>query len=165
MLPLDCIVSRFLHPGVTDKGNYTMFDMVRPVPMSGFSAAPHFHDFRDTRPPVYGLPLHHTFGASQHRPPAATPTTTDGGNESAWERGLRTAKEMMRKASKRKEQDIDFEDKKMNLSLSQEELEKDNYYIRDRGPNEVNASAFNVINKTMKNHSGPPKAKKKKKKN
>lgn len=107
-----------------------MFDMVRPVP------TPHFNEFRDTRPPAYGLPLpHSTFGASHVRPPVVT--TTDGGNESAWERGLRTAKEMMRKASKRKEQDIDFEDKKMNLSLSQEELEKDNYYFRDRGTNEV----------------------------
>lgn len=107
-----------------------MFDMVRPVP------APHFNEFRDARPPTYGLPPHHSFGATPYaRPPVAT--TTEAGNESAWERGLRTAKEMMRKASKRKEQDIDFEDKKMNLSLSQEELEKDNYYIRDRGPNEV----------------------------
>lgn len=122
-----------------------MFDMVRPVPMSqsGFPAAPHFHEFRDARPPVYGLPPHHhTFGAPPHvRPPVAA-TTTDSGNESAWERGLRTAKEMMRKASKRKEQDIDFEDKKMNLSLTQEELEKDNYYIRDRGPNEVTLLHF-----------------------
>lgn len=25
---------RFLHPGVTDKGNYTMFDMIRPVPVT-----------------------------------------------------------------------------------------------------------------------------------
>ena len=25
---------RFLHPGVTDKGNYTMFDMVRPIPVA-----------------------------------------------------------------------------------------------------------------------------------
>lgn len=61
------------------------------------------------------------------RPPIAEPLT-----ESAWERGLRTAKEMIRKASKRKEQDIDFDDKKMNLSLTQDELEKDNYYTRDR---------------------------------
>jgi nuclear protein NHN1 len=34
MLLLYC--SRFVHPGVTDKGNYTMFDMVRPlVPVNG----------------------------------------------------------------------------------------------------------------------------------
>ena len=55
--------------------------------------------------------------------------------ESAWERGLRTAKEMLRKSMKRKEQDIDFEEKKMNLSLAQEELDKENgYYIRAPSP-------------------------------
>lgn len=55
--------------------------------------------------------------------------------ESAWERGLRTAKEMMRKSIKRKEQDIDFEEKKMNLSLAQEELDKENgYYAKAPSP-------------------------------
>lgn len=55
--------------------------------------------------------------------------------ESAWERGLRTAKEMLRKSIKRKEQDIDFEEKKMNLSLTQEELDKENgYYGRAPTP-------------------------------
>lgn len=55
--------------------------------------------------------------------------------ESAWERGLRTAKEMLRKSIKRKEQDIDFEEKKMNLSLTQEELDKENgYYARAPSP-------------------------------
>lgn len=53
---------RFLHPGVTDKGNYNMFDVVRGVPASGsYPTAP----ARDVAPP-----------------------------ESAWERGLRTAKEV-----------------------------------------------------------------------
>lgn len=28
-------LSRFLHPGVTDKGNYSMFEMVRPIPPPG----------------------------------------------------------------------------------------------------------------------------------
>ena len=50
----------------------------------------------------------------------------------------------MRKANKRKEQDMDFEDKKMNLSLSQEELEKDNYYTRDKASPEV--SIFSLLN-------------------
>jgi nuclear protein NHN1 len=55
--------------------------------------------------------------------------------ESAWERGLRTAKEMLRKSIKRKEQDIDFEEKKMNLSLAQEEFDKENgYYGRVASP-------------------------------
>lgn len=76
---------RFLHPGVTDKGNYNMFDVVRGVPASGcYPPAP----TRDTAPP-----------------------------ESAWERGLRTAKEMLRIANKRKEQDMDFEEKKLHLSV------------------------------------------------
>ncbi|XP_028170823.1 neurofilament heavy polypeptide-like isoform X10 [Ostrinia furnacalis] len=76
---------RFLHPGVTDKGNYNMFDVVRGVPASGpYPAAPP----RDVAPP-----------------------------ESAWERGLRTAKEMLRIANKRKEQDMDFEEKKLHLSV------------------------------------------------
>lgn len=80
-------------------------------------------------------PMHGNFAGNpnmpQQRPPVAEPIV-----ESAWERGLRTAKEMMRKANKRKEQDMDFEDKKMNLSASQDELEKDaaNYYIRERSP-------------------------------
>ncbi|XP_039755921.1 zinc finger CCCH domain-containing protein 18 isoform X1 [Pararge aegeria] len=74
---------RFLHPGVTDKGNYNMFDVVRGVPPTGPFPAP-----RDTAPP-----------------------------ESAWERGLRTAKEMLRIANKRKEQDMDFEEKKLHLSV------------------------------------------------
>ncbi|KAJ8716049.1 hypothetical protein PYW08_013334 [Mythimna loreyi] len=76
---------RFLHPGVTDKGNYNMFDVVRGVPAGGpYPAAP----VRDVAPP-----------------------------ESAWERGLRTAKEMLRIANKRKEQDMDFEEKKLHLSV------------------------------------------------
>ncbi|XP_059053706.1 zinc finger CCCH domain-containing protein 18 [Achroia grisella] len=75
---------RFLHPGVTDKGNYNMFDVVRGVPAS----APYTAPPRDVAPP-----------------------------ESAWERGLRTAKEMLRIANKRKEQDMDFEEKKLHLSV------------------------------------------------
>uniref|UniRef100_A0A2A4K260 C3H1-type domain-containing protein n=1 Tax=Heliothis virescens TaxID=7102 RepID=A0A2A4K260_HELVI len=75
---------RFLHPGVTDKGNYNMFDVVRGVPAAGAYPAP----ARDAAPP-----------------------------ESAWERGLRTAKEMLRIANKRKEQDMDFEEKKLHLSV------------------------------------------------
>lgn len=83
-----------------------MFEMIRPV-VPG--------EFRDERG-AYGRP----------EPPPV---------ESAWERGLRTAKEMLRKSMKRKEQDIDFEEKKMNLSLAQEELDKENgYYARAPSP-------------------------------
>lgn len=138
---------RFLHPGVTDKGNYTMFDLVRPVPLqpsgsavgnraSNFSLhGADFHDYRNERPALHhrSSSLHHntTVYPSNHetrKVPLDGPVVV----ESAWERGLRTAKEMMRKANKRKEQDMDFEDKKMNLTLSPDELEKDPYYLKDR---------------------------------
>lgn len=84
-----------------------MFEMIRPVVPGEYG--------RDDRA-LYGRP----------EPPPV---------ESAWERGLRTAKEMLRKSIKRKEQDIDFEEKKMNLSLAQEELDKENgYYARVPSP-------------------------------
>lgn len=132
---------RFLHPGVTDKGNYIMFDVIRPVPLphvGPYAGPPGFHDYRNDRPPIHhGAPAahHHAFGGIAPHASAARPPLIE--TESAWERGLRTAKEMMRKANKRKEQDMDFEDKKMNLSASQDELEKDNYYIRDRASPDV----------------------------
>lgn len=133
---------RFLHPGVTDKGNYTMFDMIRPVPVNahgppygpgGIVPSYHHGDFRGERPP----PMHPMHGGGGGGPPPQARPMPEPVVESAWERGLRTAKEMMRKANKRKEQDMDFEDKKMNLSASQDELERDNYYIRERSPPEV----------------------------
>ena len=40
-------------------------------------------------------------------------------HESAWERGLRQAKEMRRRSSKRKETDVEYEEKKASLSLTQ----------------------------------------------
>lgn len=41
----------------------------------------------------------------------------------------------MRKSSKRKETDMDFEEKKMNLSIGQEEMDKENdYYTRVAAP-------------------------------
>ncbi|XP_067638139.1 zinc finger CCCH domain-containing protein 18 [Eurosta solidaginis] len=136
---------RFLHPGVTDKGNYTMFDLVRPVPVTqtgpvaarppNYAAHPiDFHEFRTERPVIHhrlGIPSTPSVFGAHHDPRAAV---ADGPVviESAWERGLRTAKEMMRKANKRKEQDMDFEDKKMNLTLSPDEIEKDAYYLKER---------------------------------
>lgn len=116
---------RFVHPGVTDKGNYTMFDMVRPlVPVNGPPVYPPV-DYRSPyeKPLPMGVPYQ---GPRKEEAPVF---------ESAWERGLRQAKEMMRKSTKRKETDMDFEEKKMNLSLGQEELDKENdYYTRPASP-------------------------------
>lgn len=154
---------RFLHPGVTDKGNYTMFDMVRPMAYPPHASTPHDYRPHIERPnmvrplPGYGAPPH-------------TPKIEELPTESAWERGLRHAKEvrsysseltifscaifssnvcllmfylcllvflaqMMRKANKRKESDMDFEEKKMNLSLGQDELDREaGYYVRAASP-------------------------------
>lgn len=124
---------RFLHPGTTDKGNYTMFDMVRPIPVpQAAPIIPPAYDYRNDRPPIHHMPPHAAYGHPR------VPPVVD--SESAWERGLRTAKEMMRKANKRKEQDIDFDEKKMNLSGPPDEIEKDPYYVR--GSPEVSLQTF-----------------------
>ncbi|GLH08432.1 Uncharacterized protein GBIM_13673 [Gryllus bimaculatus] len=116
---------RFVHPGVTDKGNYTMFDVVRPLlPVNGHPV----YQPADYRVPYEKLP---SMAMQYHSPVKEEPLIF----ESAWERGLRQAKEMMRKSNQRKETDMDFEEKKMNLSLGQEELDKENdYYIRSASP-------------------------------
>lgn len=112
---------RFLHPGTTDKGNYTMFDMVRPTPQPAPPMMMPSYDYRTERPPLHHLP--------PHAPGYGRPMIPPAESETAWERGLRTAKEMMRKASKRKEQDMDFDEKKMNLSGPPDvEVERDPYY-------------------------------------
>ncbi|XP_054287233.1 zinc finger CCCH domain-containing protein 18-like isoform X1 [Macrosteles quadrilineatus] len=125
---------RFVHPGVTDKGNYTMFEMVRPLvpvnngppPIYGPPMDPYRPIDRPVipmGPPVYQQPI-----ISRKEEPVPVV-------ESAWERGLRQAKEMLRKSSKRKETEVDFEEKKMNLSLGQDDLDKENdYYTRPASP-------------------------------
>lgn len=132
---------RFLHPGTTDKGNYTMFDLVRPIPVpqNNMEMMPSY-DYRTERPPIHHPPHipPHYVGEGPTRPP---PPSND--NESAWERGLRTAKEMLRKANKRKEQDMDFDEKKMNLSGPQDEIERDPYYVR--GSPDVSCTLFLLI--------------------
>lgn len=131
---------RFLHPGTTDKGNYTMFDMVRPIPVPQAAPIPPAYDYRNDRPPIHHMPPHAAYGHPRVPPVAES--------ETAWERGLRTAKEMMRKASKRKEQDIDFDEKKMNLSGPPDEVEKDPYYVR--GSPEVSCATFLINLQIMK---------------
>lgn len=94
---------KFLHPGVNDTGNYS------------------FLEYQD--------PTAKAFQAGQSRADgegggdASEPIKT----ETAWERGLRHAKEMKEKALRRKQMEKDqFEDKKMNLSLKEFENEDDN---------------------------------------
>ncbi|KAG8225534.1 hypothetical protein J437_LFUL006073 [Ladona fulva] len=132
---------RFVHPGVTDKGNYSMFELPRALlPVNGPPV--YSPDYRSTYEKPF-QPKLKRFNVSLQPVPAvpfAAPRKEEivPVFESAWERGLRHAKEMMRKATKRKEMDIDFEEKKMNLSLGQEELDKENdYYTRPASPIQV----------------------------
>lgn len=100
---------KFLHPGVNDTGNYS------------------FLEFQDPNAKVY---------QQQSNPTEAVdkPAEVSGENgqeavvtESAWERGLRHAREMKEKAKLRKLAEKDqFDDKKMNLSLKEFENEKEN---------------------------------------
>jgi len=103
---------RFLHPGVLDKGNYSMFAAPRPIlPGEPEDAEP----VRKEETVMIAPPV-----------PAY---------ESAWERGLRQAKEMRRRSSKRREMDVEYEEKKTSQSLTQVELDKENdYYMRPASP-------------------------------
>lgn len=112
---------RFLHPGVADKGNYSMFEMVRPIPPPGGLPFYPPDPYRThERPLIPGVPIPPI--KKEDVPPV----------ESAWERGLRQAKEILKKSNKKKETDIDFEEKKMNLTSNQEEVEKENDYYAQR---------------------------------
>ncbi|XP_065571129.1 zinc finger CCCH domain-containing protein 18-like [Artemia franciscana] len=107
---------RFLHPGVSDKGNYSMFSTtVKPVAVPGSKPlsemAPVWEDAMPPPPPV--IPV----------------------EESPWEKAMREAKERLKKAHIRRETDEEFEEKKFNLGLGDLELEKEaDYYARVPSP-------------------------------
>lgn len=106
---------RFLHPGVLDKGNYSMFAAPRPILPGEPEKEPDSKDGPEPEPVMMRPP-----------PPAY---------ETAWERGLRQAKEMRRRSHKRREMDVEYEEKKASLSLTQIELDKENdYYTRPASP-------------------------------
>ncbi|KAL8589999.1 hypothetical protein ACOMHN_007024 [Nucella lapillus] len=101
---------RFLHPGINDKGNYQMIELPgqRWNGPGGGGGAPWGQE-----PPEEPVDI--------PPPPEAPPV------ESAWERGLRHAKEQIKKASQRKEQESNFEEKRLNLSVDEErEMNKEN---------------------------------------
>ncbi|CAF1572964.1 unnamed protein product, partial [Adineta ricciae] len=58
-------------------------------------------------------------------PPIGIPLIQSGGAESAWERGLRSAKTLREQSMRRKQQDKDFIDKKFNLSIRNAVDERD----------------------------------------
>ncbi len=97
-----------MHPGVNDTGSYTFLEYQDPV--------------ASLHPQKTGENNFETDLSKQEIPSTEIPAT-----ESAWERGLRIAREMKEKALKRKQMEKDqFDDKKMNLSLKEFENEKEN---------------------------------------
>ncbi|CAL1535259.1 unnamed protein product [Lymnaea stagnalis] len=104
---------RFLHPGVNDKGNYQMIEIPGFKP-TGVRAR-------------IGLPGQWPEQPEEpiELPPPPVPDIPPV--ETAWERGLRIAKEQRKKANERKELEPDFEEKRLNLSVDEErELNKEN---------------------------------------
>ncbi|XP_058384434.1 zinc finger CCCH domain-containing protein 18 isoform X2 [Diceros bicornis minor] len=112
---------RFIHPGVNDKGNYSLITKAEPFPPNG---APPLgpHPLMPANP--WGGPV---VDEILPPPPPEPPT------ESAWERGLRHAKEVLKKATIRKEQEPDFEEKRFTVTIGEDEREfdKENEAFRD----------------------------------
>ena len=62
---------------------------------------------------------------------------------SAWERGFRQTKEIKRLSQQRKETDIEYEEKRTTMSLTQAELDRENdYYTRPASPLHNNDDDF-----------------------
>ncbi|XP_058530166.1 zinc finger CCCH domain-containing protein 18 isoform X2 [Ochotona princeps] len=126
---------RFIHPGVNDKGNYSLLTKAEPFPPNG-------------APPLGPHPL---MPANPWGGPAVEeilpPPPPEPPTESAWERGLRHAKEVLKKATIRKEQEPDFEEKRFTVTIGEDEREfdKENEVFRDwnaRVPRDVRDPAM-----------------------
>uniref|UniRef100_G1Q4C1 Zinc finger CCCH domain-containing protein 18-like n=1 Tax=Myotis lucifugus TaxID=59463 RepID=G1Q4C1_MYOLU len=112
---------RFIHPGVNDKGNYSLITKAEPFrPKGAPPLGPH--------PPMPANPWGGPVVDEILPPPPAKPPT-----ESAWERGLRRAKEVLKKATIRKEREPDFEEKRFTVTIGEDEREfdKENAVFRD----------------------------------
>ncbi|KAM9510085.1 zinc finger CCCH domain-containing protein 18-like isoform 2-T2 [Guaruba guarouba] len=112
---------RFIHPGVNDKGNYSLIS--KPEPFSPNGAPP-----IGPHPLMPANPWGGQVVDEILPPPPPEPPT-----ESAWERGLRHAKEVLKKATMRKEQEPDFEEKRFTVTIGEDEREfdKENEFFRD----------------------------------
>ncbi len=120
---------RFVHPGVLDKGNYNMFAPPRPILPGGKTA-------EDTITENVEVSTTAKAGASSEtREEVANVSPVIRKPETAWERGLRQAKEMKRLSQQRRETDIEYEEKRTTMSLTQAELDRENdYYTRPASP-------------------------------
>ena len=115
---------RFKHPGVLDKGNYSMFSAPKPILPGTENLEEAVATDKTTEET--------TSPATKISPLKPAPVARV---ETAWERGLRQAKEMRKLSQQRKETDVEYEEKKTAMSLTQAELDKENdYYARQASP-------------------------------
>ncbi|XP_035216673.1 zinc finger CCCH domain-containing protein 18-like isoform X1 [Stegodyphus dumicola] len=159
---------RFLHLSVNNKGYYNMFagnsryslyglpgnspgnalcqsslsaGIINPINQRGGPRGG--PDFLPVPPPL---------------PPPPPPTPV----ETAWERGLREAKELVKKANERKKEEPDFEEKRLNLSIDVNEKylpdidkENENYieksYNRSRSKNDIHYNKYDESNEVFDN--------------
>ncbi|XP_042143426.1 zinc finger CCCH domain-containing protein 18 isoform X2 [Ixodes scapularis] len=128
---------RFIHPGINDRGNYNMFAPPPPLPMP--MPKPHHH-MPPLAPPSNVMRGSGGVPPCEFLPPPPPPEELVPLVESAWERGLRHAKELMKRASRRKEQEPDFEEKRLNLgpetherAPSHLEVDKENEFYAPAG--------------------------------
>ncbi|KAM5125135.1 LOW QUALITY PROTEIN: zinc finger CCCH domain-containing protein 18-like [Mantella aurantiaca] len=110
---------RFIHPGMNDKGNYSLISKPDPFSANGT--------------PSGGAQLPQTPWGAPVTEELLPPPILEPPTESAWERGLRHAKEVLKKATIRKEQEPDFEEKRLTVTIGEDEREfdKENDYFRD----------------------------------
>lgn len=118
---------RFLHPGHNDKGAYQMLPEPGQYP-SPFPKAP------AVVPPIHPdammIPdqdlsqLGDEVNDNSVQPALEVIPPTK--KETAWERGLKRAKEIKKAAQKRKEEDADFKEKRMILGITAEDDEDEN---------------------------------------
>lgn len=101
---------KFLHPGVNERGAYQMQYDSNPTNLLNKSVpTPSAMVTVSTKPQQVRVPAQQTVQQA--------PSKAAAGAESAWERGLKQAREMMKKANEKKETDLDFEEKRINMPM------------------------------------------------
>lgn len=118
---------RFLHPGHNDKGAYQMLPEPGQYP-SPFPKAPAvvppIHPDAMVIPDQDLSQLGDEVNDNSVQPALEVIPPTK--KETAWERGLKRAKEIKKAAQKRKEEDADFKEKRMILGITAEDDEDEN---------------------------------------
>lgn len=120
---------RFLHPGHNDKGAYQMLpepgQYPSPFPKVPAVVPPIHPDAMLTSLPDQDLgQIGDELNDNSVQPIAEVMSPPK--KETAWERGLKRAKEIKKAAQKRKEEDADFKEKRMILGITAEDDEDEN---------------------------------------